>query len=69
MPTTAIWWRIALLCAGAAFVTIITFNIIGSTIDDQGVLHEPFFLIPLFWLLSLSSLITAVVALVIRRSR
>lgn len=69
MMHSHIWWRIALLCAGAAFVTIITFNIIGSTVDAQGMLHEPFFLIPLFWLLSLSSIITAVIALVIRCGR
>jgi prepilin signal peptidase PulO-like enzyme (type II secretory pathway) len=69
MKTPTIWWRITLLCAGAAVVTLITFNLVGSTVDAQGVLHEPFFLIPLFWLLSFSSLITAVVALVIRRGR
>jgi hypothetical protein len=69
MKHTTIWWRITLLCAGAAVITLITFNLVGSTVDAQGVLHEPFFLIPLFWLLSFSSLITAVVALVIRRSR
>lgn len=69
MKHTTIWWRITLLCAGAAVITLITFNLVGSTVDAQGVLHEPFFLIPLFWLLSFSSLITAVVALVIRRGR
>jgi prepilin signal peptidase PulO-like enzyme (type II secretory pathway) len=69
MKHTTIWWRITLLCAGAAVITLITFNLVGSTVDTQGVLYEPFFLIPLFWLLSFSSLITAVVALVIRRSR
>lgn len=69
MTNTQVWWRIALLCAGSAVITIVTFNIIGSTIDAQGVLHEPFFLIPLFWLLSLSSIISMVVAVVIRRTR
>ena len=69
MKNTTIWWRITLLCAGAAVITLSTFNLVGSTIDAQGVLHEPFFLIPLFWLLSLGSLITAVVTLVIRRGQ
>lgn len=67
MTRSHVWWRIALLCAGAAFITVIAFNLVGSTIDAQGILHEPFFLIPLFWLLSLSSIISAIVALVVRR--
>ena len=28
----------------------IAFNLIGSTVDAQGVLHEPFALIPIGWL-------------------
>lgn len=69
MTHSRIWWRIALLCVVAAVITLITFNLVGSTIDAQGVLHEPFLLIPLFWLLSLSSIVTAIIALVLRRSR
>lgn len=69
MKNPTIWWRITLLCVVAAVITLVTFNLVGSTIDAQGVLHEPFFLIPLFWLLSLTSIVTTVVALVIRRSR
>lgn len=69
MKNPTIWWQITLLCVVAAVITLVTFNLVGSTIDAQGVLHEPFFLIPLFWLLSLISIVTTVVALVIRRSQ
>lgn len=69
MKNAHIWWRIALLCAGSAVITIVTFNLIGSTLDAQGVLNEPFFLIPLFWLLSFGSIISMVIAVVIRRTQ
>ena len=49
-------WLGVLLFAGAV-VCIVTFNMIGSEVDSQGILHEPFFLIPLFWLFFMSSLI------------
>jgi len=42
-------WLGVLLFVGAV-VCIVAFNMIGSEVDSQGMLHEPFFLIPLFWL-------------------
>ncbi|MBI3172605.1 MAG: DUF3955 domain-containing protein [Chloroflexi bacterium] len=54
-----------LLFVGAV-VCLIAFNMIGSEIDSQGVLHEPFFLIPLFWLLIISSLIAGGVNVIAR---
>lgn len=33
------------------FVSWGIFNLMGSTVDANGVLHEPFFLIPVGWLL------------------
>lgn len=38
-----------LLALGGA--CLLAFNLIGSTIDAQGFLHEPFGLIPIGWLL------------------
>lgn len=38
-----------LLAFGGA--CLLAFNLIGSTIDAQGMLHEPFGLIPIGWLL------------------
>lgn len=49
------WVGILLLVA--AITALVAFNVIGSEVDAQGVLHEPFFLIPLFWLFLLSAMI------------
>ncbi|MEL6289150.1 MAG: DUF3955 domain-containing protein [Pseudomonadota bacterium] len=49
-----------LLAAGCALV----FAAFGSSVDEAGVLREPFFLIPLGWLFLLVSLIASAVALV-----
>lgn len=49
-------WLGVLLFIGAV-VCIVAFNMIGSEVDSQGMLHEPFFLIPLFWLFLTFSLI------------
>jgi prepilin signal peptidase PulO-like enzyme (type II secretory pathway) len=64
MIHSTLLWRASIVCASLAGMALVTFNLIGSTIDAQGVLHEPFFLIPVFWLLVLLSLVLAFVALV-----
>ena len=64
-------WLIACLLIGAV-ICMIAFNIIGSEVDAQGVLHEPFFLIPLFWMSLILSLIVGtanILARVIRYTR
>lgn len=38
-----------LLLLGAA--CLISFNLIGSTVDESGLLHEPFILVIIGWLL------------------
>jgi uncharacterized membrane protein YhaH (DUF805 family) len=69
MRTQTIWWRISLLLGVSAVITIVTFITIGSYVDEHGILHEPFVLIPIFWLLTLGSIITTVMALIVRRAR
>ena len=69
MSTSPILWRVSVLLFIGAGLSILTFNLVGSTVDTHGILHEPFFLIPLFWLLTLMSIITALLALIVRRSR
>ena len=39
----ALFWSMGLVCLAA-------YHLIGSYVDEQGVLIEPFALIPLFWL-------------------
>ena len=58
------WLGIGLLAA--AIVCIAAFFIIGQEVDAQGILHEPFFLIPLFYLFLFFSLITGVVNVIAR---
>jgi len=33
-----------------SFVCFMSFNILPTTIDDNGIIQEPFFLIPMGWL-------------------
>ena len=49
-----------------ALVCVIAYNIIGSKVDAQGVLQEPFFLIPLFWLFLMFSLLAGGINLIAR---
>jgi hypothetical protein len=41
--TGLIFFSLAALCW-------LGFDFIGSTVDSQGILHEPFFLVPIGWL-------------------
>jgi hypothetical protein len=49
---------IALLLAGLA--CFVAFALIGSSVADDGTLVEPFFLIPIGWLLALTGGIVAI---------
>ena len=61
-------WLGILLFTGAV-VCIVAFNLIGSEVDTQGMLHEPFFLIPLFLLFLLFSLIAGAVNIFARTAQ
>ncbi|MBK8419153.1 DUF3955 domain-containing protein [Candidatus Villigracilis saccharophilus] len=58
-------WLSILLFVGAV-VCMLAFNMIGAEVDAQGMLHEPFFLIPLFWLFFMFSLIAGGVNILAR---
>ena len=47
-------------------ICFVSFNLIGSTVDKQGVLHEPFFLIPIGYLFILFGIITMCIYLIRR---
>lgn len=55
---------LALVLIALGGACLLTFNLIGSTIDAQGMLHEPFGLIPIGWLLiacgAVAGIITAI---------
>ncbi len=61
-------WLGVLLFIGA-MICIAAFNMIGSEVDAQGMLHEPFFLIPLFWLFFMSSLLAGGVNIFARNAQ
>jgi hypothetical protein len=48
---------IALILSGLACV--VAFEVIGSSVNEDGTLVEPFFLIPIAWLLFLSGVVLA----------
>jgi hypothetical protein len=50
-----------------AFGCIIAFNVIGSEVAEDGTLVEPFFLIPLAWLLLISGGMLAIATFIIGR--
>ncbi|MBB1270729.1 DUF3955 domain-containing protein [Shewanella sp. SR44-3] len=43
-------FKTALIFFSVAALCWLGVNFIGSTVDSQGVLHEPFFLVPIGWL-------------------
>ena len=58
-------WMVFCLLIGAV-VCVGAFNVIGQTVDAEGVLREPFFLIPIFWLFLLLSLIAGIANILAR---
>jgi len=56
----------ALTSLGLAFLTFGLFNLIGAKIDASGILHEPFFLLPLGWFFILLAFIFGVILLSIK---
>ncbi|WP_205729150.1 DUF3955 domain-containing protein [Ferrimonas sediminicola] len=49
--------RLPLLLLGMSLLCMMGYHLIGSSVDDRGVLIEPFALIPLGWGLLLLSLV------------
>lgn len=58
------WLGVLLLIA--AVTCGVAYNIIGQEVDEQGMLHEAFFLIPMTWLFLLLGVVTGGVNLVAR---
>ena len=57
----------AIACFLAAKGCYELFHRLGSHVDDQGILHEPFGLIPLGWLFVLAGAVLLVLSLVRRK--
>ncbi|MEJ2765591.1 DUF3955 domain-containing protein [Photobacterium sp. MCCC 1A19761] len=61
------WLSVVLL--GISLICGVSYFLIGSPIDDNGVLMEPFGLIPLFWLFLLGAVVSLIVTWIRVRSR
>ena len=53
---------ITLIILGAGY--FLAFNLIGSYVDENGLLHEPFGLIPIGYLLIFSGLILGIIVII-----
>ncbi|MDH5920235.1 DUF3955 domain-containing protein [Vibrio splendidus] len=60
-------YKISFLFCVSGLLCFIVYNTIGSYVDENGVLVEPFGLIPLFWLFELLALVALVVTFVRHR--
>lgn len=58
--------KMALISFSLACLCALGFEFIGSSIDSQGILHEPFFLVPIAWLWIFIGLFAGLGALVAR---
>lgn len=54
-------YKIALLCLIMTLICVVSYNLIGSKVLEDGTLQEPFFLIPIAYLFLFASIISAVV--------
>ena len=54
-------YKITLLCLLMTVLCVVSFELIGSKILEDGTLQEPFFLIPIAYLFLFTSIISAVV--------
>ncbi len=55
-------FKFSFLLFSLSGVCILAYNTIGSTVDADGFLQEPFFLIPIGWLLFLGGLGVGIIA-------
>ncbi len=56
--------NLAYLFISLAIIFMLTFNLIGSEVDENGVLQEPFFLIPLSYLSFALGIILAIISVI-----
>ena len=52
--------RAAIFLVLSSFACVIAFEIIGSSVNEDGTLVEPFFLIPIAWLLFATGVILGI---------
>ncbi|MEZ9764268.1 hypothetical protein BH581_21775 [Vibrio splendidus] len=60
-------YKISFLFCISGLLCFIAYNTIGSYVDENGLLVEPFGLIPLFWIFELLALVASIVTFVKNR--
>ncbi|MEZ9395483.1 DUF3955 domain-containing protein [Vibrio splendidus] len=60
-------YKISFLFCASGLLCFIVYNTIGSYVDENGLLVEPFGLIPLFWIFELLVLAASIVTFVKNR--
>ncbi|MFP2768147.1 DUF3955 domain-containing protein [Oceanisphaera sp. KMM 10153] len=60
-------YKISFLFCMSGVVCLMAYAVIGSYIDENGLLVEPFGFIPLFWLLELLALVVFIITFVKHR--
>jgi Protein of unknown function (DUF3955) len=59
--------KLAYLFISLTLIFLLAFNLIGSEVDENGVLQEPFFLIPFGYLTFALGIIFAIISVVMKR--
>ena len=59
--------NLAYLFISLTIIFILAFNIIGSEVDENGTIQEPFYLIPFSYLTFLLGIIFAIISVVIKK--
>ena len=67
--TAKFMMRAAIALMLAALGCVVAFAAIGSSVAEDGRLVEPFFLIPIAWLLALTGAMLAIATFIVRRTK
>ena len=59
--------NLAYLFISLTIIFMLTFNLIGSEVDENGTLQEPFFLIPFSYLSFVLGIIFAIISVVMKK--
>jgi ABC-type polysaccharide/polyol phosphate export permease len=59
--------NLAYLFISLTIIFILAFNVIGSEVDENGTLQEPFYLIPFSYLTFLLGIIFAIISVVMKK--
>lgn len=59
--------KLGILLLGLSVALLVAYRIVGAHVDADGVLHEPFALIPLAWLSGLAGAVLIAIAVWRRR--